>query len=159
LRKLRLSCARVAFELERAKRLGSVQEFLKERDLQRDDWRRKSLNEEGTCRCGRASVRCRHYSVATRIGLEKPGAWRRNDGRITAAPLPRHLAFEVRLKLARTGTSSHKARTSKRGLEAYDKLELRFMELSCAARAAPMSLDEFVALSPRPRHLTDGWMS
>lgn len=32
-----------AFELERAKRSGSVQEFLKERELQRDDWRRKPL--------------------------------------------------------------------------------------------------------------------
>jgi hypothetical protein len=32
-----------AFELERAKRLGSVKEFLRERDLQRDDWRRKPL--------------------------------------------------------------------------------------------------------------------
>lgn len=32
-----------AFELERAKRLGSVQEFLRERDLQRDDWRRRPL--------------------------------------------------------------------------------------------------------------------
>jgi hypothetical protein len=30
-----------AFELERAKRLGSVQEFLKGRHLQTDDWRRK----------------------------------------------------------------------------------------------------------------------
>ena len=32
-----------AFELQRAKQLGSVQEFLRERDLQRDDWRRKPL--------------------------------------------------------------------------------------------------------------------
>ena len=32
-----------AFELERAKRLGSVQEFLKGRHLQTDDWRRKPL--------------------------------------------------------------------------------------------------------------------
>ena len=32
-----------AFELGRAKWLGSVQEFLRERDLQRDDWRRKPL--------------------------------------------------------------------------------------------------------------------
>ena len=32
-----------AFELKRARRLGSVQEFLRERDLQRDDWRRKPL--------------------------------------------------------------------------------------------------------------------
>jgi hypothetical protein len=32
-----------AFELERAKRLGSVQEFLNGRHLQTDDWRRKPL--------------------------------------------------------------------------------------------------------------------
>jgi hypothetical protein len=32
-----------AFELERAKRSGSVQEFLREREIQRDDWRRKPL--------------------------------------------------------------------------------------------------------------------
>ena len=35
-----------AFELKRAKRLGSVQEFLKQRDLQRDDWRRKPLRKK-----------------------------------------------------------------------------------------------------------------
>ena len=32
-----------AFELERARRLGSVHEFLRERELQRNDWRRKPL--------------------------------------------------------------------------------------------------------------------
>jgi hypothetical protein len=32
-----------AFELKRAKRLGSVQEFLNGRHLQTDDWRRKPL--------------------------------------------------------------------------------------------------------------------
>jgi len=32
-----------AFELERAKRFGSVQEFLKGRHLQTEDWRRKPL--------------------------------------------------------------------------------------------------------------------
>jgi hypothetical protein len=32
-----------AFELERAKQLGSVQAFLDERQTQRDKWRRKSL--------------------------------------------------------------------------------------------------------------------
>ena len=32
-----------AFELERAKRSGSVRDFLKERELQKDDWRRKPL--------------------------------------------------------------------------------------------------------------------
>ena len=35
-----------AFELERAKRLGSVQEFLKGRHLQTDDWRRKPLTKK-----------------------------------------------------------------------------------------------------------------
>jgi uncharacterized membrane protein YvbJ len=32
-----------AFELERAKRLGSVKEFLAERHVQRENWRRKPL--------------------------------------------------------------------------------------------------------------------
>jgi protein-S-isoprenylcysteine O-methyltransferase Ste14 len=32
-----------AFELERAKRSDSVQEFLRDRELQRHDWRRKPL--------------------------------------------------------------------------------------------------------------------
>ena len=80
-----------AFELERAKRSGSVQEFLKERDLQRHDWRRKPLPKKGTHRCDPAAVHYGRRSVASCIELDQHGAGRSNNGGISAAPLARQL--------------------------------------------------------------------
>jgi len=82
-----------AFELERAKRLGSVQEFLKGRHLQTDDWRRKPLPKKILIVAGVSLFAVGVFSIERDTELEKHGAGRSNSGWIRVAPLARQLKW------------------------------------------------------------------